>query len=152
MTYGNPNLVVLTADHLDGVRSRRVFAFLFDLIFIGLVSLVAFFVVLMLGFLTFGLSWLLIPVLMPVVAFFYNGLTLSGSKRSTWGMRMMDLEVRMIEGGGRVPFINAALHAVLFYVSWVMTSGLIVLISLLTRDKRCLHDMLAGIIVMRSSH
>ena len=149
MTHTNQRLIVLTQDHLTGVRSRRIFAICLDLVFIGALSLMAFLFLLLLGFLTFGLSWLLIPVLLPIIAFFYNGMTVSGANMATWGMRMMDLEVRMMQGGGRVPFINAALHALLFYVSCSVLSPAIVAVSLFTSDKRCLHDIFSGVIVMR---
>jgi uncharacterized RDD family membrane protein YckC len=61
-------------------------------------------------------------------------------------MRAMDLEVRMTSGAP-VPFLNAAAHAVLFYISW--TFAPILLISLMSPEKRCLHDMLAGLVVTR---
>ena len=68
--------------------------------------------------LTFGLALFFLPPLFPIVAFFYNGLTVSGRNMATPGMRAMDLEMRMHDTGARVPFINAAVQAVLFYVSW----------------------------------
>jgi len=46
-----------------------------------------------------------------------------------------------------VPFLNAAVHAVLFYVSTMFPP--VFLVSLLNANKRCLHDMLAGVIVTR---
>jgi len=49
--------------------------------------------------------------------------------------------------GSRVSFLNAAVHAVLFYVSWMFPP--VFLVSLLSNDKRCLHDILAGVIVTR---
>ena len=68
--------------------------------------------------LTFGLALFFLPPLFPIVAFFYNGLTVSGRKMATPGMRALDLEMRMNDTGARVPFVNAAVQAVLFYVSW----------------------------------
>ena len=53
----------------------------------------------------------LLPPMFPLVAFFYNGLTVSGYRMATPGMRMMDLQMRMYDNGGRVPFINAAVAA-----------------------------------------
>jgi uncharacterized RDD family membrane protein YckC len=53
----------------------------------------------------------------------------------------------MDESGARVPFINAAAHAVLFYLSWFFP--LLFLVSLVDGEKRCLHDMLAGVVVVR---
>jgi uncharacterized RDD family membrane protein YckC len=51
--------------------------------------------------------------------------------------------------GGPVPFLQAAVHAVLFYVSWMFPP--ILLVSFVTRDKRCLHDIFADVIVLRRS-
>jgi uncharacterized RDD family membrane protein YckC len=128
---------------LSGVRSRRIFAVLLDLIIVSLLSCGIW---LGLGFLSLGLLWFVLPPLFPIVAFFYNGLTISGRGRGTPGMRAMDLEVRMTSGAP-VPFLNAAAHAVLFYVSWMFPP--ILLISLFSPEKRCLHDILAGLVVTR---
>jgi uncharacterized RDD family membrane protein YckC len=133
---------------LEGVRTRRVFALLVDLILITLMAIGFFFVLLILGIVTFGLTWLLIPPLFPTVALIYNGLTVSGWRLATPGMQAMDLEMRMMDGT-RVPFVNAAAHAVFFYLSWTILTPLILLVSLFSREKRCLHDMAAGVIVTR---
>ena len=125
---------------LAGVRTRRIFAVCVDLFFVGLI---VFGIVIA----TLGLSLLILPPLFPVVAFFYNGLSVSGPGMGTPGMRLFDLAVRSQDTGGRVPFINAAAHGVLFYVSWLFPP--VLLISLLTPDKRCLHDFFAGVIVTR---
>ena len=126
-----------------GVRTRRICAVVLDLI---IVSLLSGGIWLGLSIVTLGLSWFLLPPLYPIVSFFYNGLTISGRGRGTPGMRAMDLEVRMTSGAP-VPFLNAAAHAVLFYISW--TFAPILLISLFSPEKRCLHDMLAGLVVTR---
>ena len=133
----------LPAAALAGVRTRRMAAIVIDLFIVGLLSLGIW---LGLGFLSLGLLWFVLPPLFPIVAFFYNGLTISGRGRGTPGMRAMDLEVRMTSGAP-VPFLNAAAHAVLFYVSWMFPP--ILLISLFSPEKRCLHDMLAGLVVTR---
>ena len=131
---------------LASVRTRRMIAVLLDLILVALISSVIF---LGLGFLTLGLSWILLPpIILPVVAFFYNGMTVSGRNRATPGMKAMDLEVRLTNSQP-APFINAALHGVLFWLSWYVTGGLVLLTSLITPEKRCLHDILAGLIVVR---
>ena len=135
----------LPREALASVRTRRIFAFLFDLVFVYGLTLVIF---LLLGIATLGLAWLLLPPLLPIVAFFYNGMTVSGRKMGTWGMRIMDLEART-PSGQPVPFINAAVHGVLFWLSWYVTGGLVLLTSLITQDKRCLHDILAGIVIVR---
>ncbi len=138
----------LPAAAYEGVRTRRIMAIVIDLIFITLIFLGVFAILFVLGVITFGLTWFLIPPLYPVVAFLYNGMTISGWRMATPGMRFMDLEMRMTDGSP-VPFINAAAHALLFYVSWVFLTPLVLLVSLFTRGKRCLHDILSGVVVTR---
>ena|SRR5665213_2789062 len=133
---------------LEGVRTRRMFALLLDLILLSVMSVGFFFVLLILGIVTFGLTWFLIPPLFPAIALIYNGLTISGWRMATPGMQAMDLEMRMMDGT-RVPFANAAVHAVFFYLSWTILTPFILLVSLLSREKRCLHDMAAGVIMIR---
>lgn len=137
----------LPAAAYAGVRTRRIFAVAIDLVLITAIFCVLALALLVLGLPTLGLTWLLIPPLYPAVAFFYNGLTVSGWRMATPGMQMMDLEVRLTDGSP-TPFINAAAHAVLFYLSWVFTP-LILAVSLFAPGKRCLHDMLAGVVVTR---
>jgi uncharacterized RDD family membrane protein YckC len=125
------------------VRRRRITALLLDLFFVTLLSMSIWVV---LGLLSFGMLWFILPPLFPFVAFFYNGLTISGWRMATPGMKAMDLEMRLVSGE-RVPFLHAAVHAVLFYLCWTFPP--IFLFSLLASDKRCLHDMLAGVVVLR---
>ena len=132
------------ADAFAGVRTRRIFALVLDLV---LVSILAGLIWLALLILTFGLSLFFLPPLYPFVAFFYNGLTVSGARMATPGMRAMDLEMRTHETGARVPFVNAAVQAVLFYVSWCFPP--IFLVSLVDVEKRCLHDIIAGVVIVR---
>jgi len=128
---------------LEGVRTRRIMAVAFDFVAVSFLSGVVFVGLL---FLSFGMSLFVLPPLFPLVAFFYNGLTISGSAMATPGMRLMDLEVRTM-AGRRAPFLNAAVHAVLFYLTTLLPP--LLLVSFLTSDKRCLHDILADLIVLR---
>ncbi len=129
---------------LSGVRSRRVAAVALDLV---VVSVLSFGLWLALLVATLGLSVFLLPPLFPFVAFFYNGLSVSGRRMATPGMRALGLQMRMDATGARVPFINAAVHAVLFYLSWMFPP--VFLVSLMTEDKRCLHDIFSGVIFVR---
>jgi uncharacterized RDD family membrane protein YckC len=134
----------LRADALSGVRSRRILAVCFDLVLVSLLVALLWIVSIVL---TLGLALFFLPPLYPIVAFFYNGLSVSGPKMATPGMRAMDLEMRMHDTGARVPFVNAAVQAVLFYVSWFFPP--IFLVSLVDAEKRCLHDILAGVVIVR---
>ena len=129
---------------LDGVRRRRVIALAADFVVVSIGATLLWMALLVL---TFGLFLALLPPLFPFVAFFYNGLSVSGRAMATPGMRLAGVELRLDATGDRVPFLNAALHAVLFYFSWMFPPVLV--LSLFTEDKRCLHDMLSGVIVVR---
>jgi len=134
----------LRADALAGVRSRRILAVCFDF---AIVSVLVALLWIVLAILTLGLALFFLPPLFPIVAFFYNGLTVSGAKMGTPGMRAMDLEMRTYDTGARVPFVNAAVQAVLFYLSWCFPP--VFLVSLVDGEKRCLHDILSDVIVVR---
>ena len=135
---------VMRSDALAGVRTRRIIAVCIDLVLVSLLVAVLWIVSIAL---TLGFALFFLPPLYPFVAFFYNGLTVSGPRMATPGMRAMDIEMRMSDDGARVPFVNAAVQAVLFYVSWFFPP--IFLVSLVDAEKRCLHDIIAGVVMVR---
>jgi uncharacterized RDD family membrane protein YckC len=134
----------LRTDALAGVRTRRVLAFCVDVVVVTMLTLAVWFV---LGLLTLGVAWFILPPLFPILAFLYNGFSISGRNMGTVGMRVFDLEVRMAEDGSRVPFINAAAQALLYYVSWFFPPVFIV--TLFDAEKRYLHDILAQVVFVR---
>ncbi len=134
----------LPPEALTGVRTRRIIAICFDAIFIGILAVAAWTV---LGFATLGVAWFFLPPLLPIIAFFYNGMTIGGRGMGTWGMRMMDLEVRTMDGY-RATFLLAALQAVLYWLTLYIFAPLL-LWSLVAEDKRCLHDIFSGLVVVR---
>jgi uncharacterized RDD family membrane protein YckC len=129
---------------LAGVRRRRTFALLIDLVIVGTLSALLWVSLLIL---TLGLSWFILPPLFPLVAFFYNGLMISSAGMGTVGMRAMGIEMRMRDTGGRTPFINAAVQVLLYYLSWGFP--LIFLVTLVDSEKRFLHDILSGVVIVR---
>ena len=134
----------LRSDALSSVRTRRMMAIAIDLV---LITFNAIFAWVLLGVVTLGFTWFFAPPLYPLIAFFYNGLTVSGPRMGTPGMRAMDLEMRMNDTGARVPFINAAAQALFFYLSWFFIP--VFLVSLVDGQKRFLHDILAGVVITR---
>src|ERR1700677_5240344 len=135
----------MRSDALAGVRTRRILAVCIDLFLVSLLVAALWIISIVL---TFGLALFFLPPLYPFVAFFYNGLTVSGPRMATPGMRAMDLEMRMQDTGARVPFINAAVQAVLFYVSWFFPP--ILLVWLIDCEKRCRQYInAAGVCVRR---
>jgi uncharacterized RDD family membrane protein YckC len=133
----------------DGVIRKRILAFIVDAIIILLLTALAALAVLVLGVITLGLGWLLFPIVFPVVGLGYNAITIGGPNSATVGQRMMGLEVRMWFGGKVTPLI-AAFHALLFWVSlYTLVLWLVnVLWAFFDQRKRCLHDILAGVVLI----
>ncbi|HYE50130.1 MAG TPA: RDD family protein [Azospirillaceae bacterium] len=132
---------------LEGVRVKRMVAYVIDLIIIAVLSLPVVLVFALLGLLSLGL---LTPVLAPLLAavpLAYHTLLIGGGRSATVGMRMMGIEVRTHDGG-RPDMVRAFLQTALFYLSVALTSALILLVSLVAERKRTLHDLLAGTVVV----
>lgn len=129
----------------QAVIRKRFFAFIVDAIIIAILWAIAIVVVAVLGVITLGLAWLLFGLVFPVVGLGYNAFTIGGPNSATIGQRMMGLEVRMWYGGKVSPLI-AAFHALLFWISLVFVP--ILLWCFFDARKRCLHDILAGVVVI----
>lgn len=132
----------------EGVRTRRVFAFLVDYAIVLLLLVPAAILVALLGVLTFGLGWMLYPVLGVVVAVPYVALTLGGAGQATLGMRMMGIKL-LREDGGRVDPMLAVVHSVLFWAANAILTPLVLLATLFLNRKKTLHDLLLGTVVVR---
>ncbi|MDJ0512113.1 MAG: RDD family protein [Methyloceanibacter sp.] len=128
------------------VIRKRCVAFLVDAVIIAALTVIAFVFVAVLGVLTLGLGWLLFGMVFPIVALAYNAFTIGGPKSSTIGQRMMGLAVPMWYGGKVTPLI-AAFHALLFWFSLTLFFP-ILLWCFFDSRKRCLHDILAGVLVI----
>ena len=133
----------------DGVRTRRVLAFLLDYLIVGLLLIPFAILVFFLGLLTLGLGWSLFAVLGPAVALIYVWNTLGGPNQATVGMRMMNIRLDRLDGR-RVDGLFAVVHSVLFWAGNVVLTPLVLLVSLFADRKRTLHDLLLGTVVSRS--
>lgn len=135
-----------------GVLSSRLMAYLVDLVVIFILSGIAFVALSVLGLLTFGFAWILIPLAVgPALGIIYSGLTVGGGAHATLGMRMMGL--RVVAAGGYGPgMLHAAVHALLFYLA--TSTGLLLLIDVIIgmgrRDGRMGHDLLVDFTVIRA--
>ncbi|MDW6021364.1 RDD family protein [Mesorhizobium sp. BAC0120] len=133
----------------EGVRTRRVFAFLIDYLIVLLLLIPFGILVFFLGLLTLGLGWMLFSVLFPAVALTYVWNTLGGPKQATTGMQAMSIRLERFEGG-RIDGLFAVVHTVLFWAGNVILTPLILLASLILDRKRTVHDLLLGTVVVRS--
>ena len=71
----------------DGVRTRRILAFIIDYCIVALLTIPFAILVAVLGLLTFGLGWALYSILVPAVAILYIWNTLGGRNQATSGMK-----------------------------------------------------------------
>ena len=133
----------------DGVRTRRVMAFVVDYILVALLMIPFGIAVFLLGLVTFGLGWGLFGALFPLVALVYIWMTLGGPNQATPGMRMFSNRIARLDGRP-VDGLTAVVHSVLFWAANVLLTPLILLVTLFSDRKRALHDLLLGTVIVRS--
>lgn len=131
-----------------GVLTRRVVAYLLDVIFIFLVGGLALWAVLFVNLVTFGLLHVLIPLL-GLVPTLYATVTIAGPHGATWGMRIAGIGYRT-EAGGWPSLGQAFAVSFLFYLTFWMTCGLVLIVALLSPRSRTLHDIMTGLVMVRS--
>src|SRR6476659_1808299 len=135
-----------------GVLTRRVFAFLIDLVVLSVPVILGYLFIAVFGLVTLGLGWALFWLAWPatvVWAVVYYGATLGGPHSATVGMRVMDIELRTWYGSSGY-FVLGAMHAVLFWVSISFLSPLVLLVGLFNGRRRLLHDIILGTVVINS--
>jgi uncharacterized RDD family membrane protein YckC len=136
----------------EGVISRRLFGYLVDLMMIFLLAGLLCVAIAFIGLITLGFGWGLFAVI-PFTGILYSAITLGGAKQATIGMRLMGVRGFDALTGGPIDPLRAAVHALLFYVAattfllWVVD----VLIGLVRTDRRMGHDLLVGLVFVRSS-
>jgi uncharacterized RDD family membrane protein YckC len=131
----------------EGVVTRRVLAWVIDLAIIGVVMSVLFVGFFLFGLVTFGLGMPLISVL-PLVPPLYNFLFLLAPPAATPGQMLFGLTTRCDRTGDRPTALQALLSTIGFYVT--LATGVIWLaVALISERRRTLHDMLAGLVVVR---
>jgi uncharacterized RDD family membrane protein YckC len=135
-------------DPFEEVLQRRIIAYLIDLVPICLLDVLASLILSILSFLSFGLLDFLWRLL-PLIGILYTAALLAAPGSATIGMRLTRLTIRRIDGGAPSP-LQALLFAVLFYVLGVLTGWLILLLPLFTPRHRAAHDLLSGMLVLRS--
>jgi uncharacterized RDD family membrane protein YckC len=136
-----------------GVLTRRVFAFLIDVLVLSIPVILAVVFIAVFGVVTLGLGWALFWLVSPasvIWAVIYYGASLGGPHSATIGMRVMDLELRTWYGAPSY-FVLGAMHAVVFWISVSFLTPLVLLVGLFNRRGRLLHDIVLGTVVINSS-
>src|SRR6266403_4140454 len=136
-----------------GVLTRRVVAFLIDLVVLSIPVILACMFIAVFGVVTLGIGWALFWLVSPasvIWVLIYYGASLGGPHSATLGMRVMDLELRTWYGAPSY-FVLGAMHAVLFWLSVSFLTPLVLLIGLFNGRRRLLHDIILGTVVINSS-
>lgn len=131
----------------DRIITRRVLAWFVDAICVAVALGVLHLFFLVLGYLTFGLGWFLAGGLWVVpIGYVFGFVAIAGA---TPGQALLGLRVvRDADLGPPTP-AQALVYAAAFALT--MWAGMIwLLVAFFTRRARCLHDMAAGVAVLRA--
>ena len=136
-----------------GVLTRRLFAFLIDLVVLSVPVILGYIFIGVFGLITLGLGWALFWLAWPATviwALVYYGSSLGGPYSATLGMRAMDLELRTWYGAPGY-FVLGAAHALLFWASMSFLTPLVLVVGLLNGRGRLLHDIVLGTVIINRS-
>ena len=131
-----------------GVMSRRLVAWLVDVVLIGIIFVGLWLSLTLFGLLTLGLGFGAMSVL-PFVPFCYHVLSLLSPLSATPGQHWLGLVVLDNSSFTRPNALQAVVSTLVFYLT-LATSGLLLLIALITIRHRTLHDLISGLVVVRS--
>jgi uncharacterized RDD family membrane protein YckC len=149
-TGSRQDRAISLAGRTGGVLMPRLVAYVVDLCIVGLIGLIVAMSVSFLGLITFGIGWMLFPIVGICTAMAYAAITIGGVRQATIGMRVSGIRVECSDGSAP-DGITAAAHCLLFYVA-TFTVGLFLLtlvIGVLRRDGRMGHDLLTGLVLVR---
>ena len=134
---------------LHGLITKRVLAFVLDVLLMGLVLGIVYFVLIIAGLMSLGLFWLFIPLASPAVLIAYPTLYLCRPAYATPGMRVMGIAL-IRQNGAQPPDLTVALvRTILFGVITGGTFGLALIYALFDPYRRCLHDVFSQTLVVK---
>ena len=121
----------------SGVLSKRAIAWIVDLLLITGMTLLA-------GLATLTVGLFLWPLFFLAIGFLYRVTTLA-NRSATWGMRLMGIELRDVDGE-RFDGPTAALHVLGYYVSmaFVLPTLASIAAMLMTDRRQGLTDLVLG--------
>ncbi len=134
----------------ESILTRRVVAFVIDVLVLSIVLSIAAVVALLAGVLTLGLGLIAAPIIILLSIVFYYGATLGSYRRATLGMQAMDLVLTPARG---MPLDGwrAFAHPLIFWLtSWVLPPFSL-LLALFTPRRQLLHDLILGVLMVRYS-
>ncbi len=134
----------------DGVLTRRAAAFVVDGAIIVAIAVGVMLAGVVAGFLTLGVGWVIMPIVVPFAILAYYAGTLGSHARSTVGMRAFDLVLTPARGrplNGWMILIHPILFWLTVWISWPFS----LLFALFTPRRQMLHDLVVGTLMLRRS-
>jgi uncharacterized RDD family membrane protein YckC len=145
MSYAQP---YVDDDFLvDGTLFRRCLGWLVDVVLIGLLVLMLWWILFWFGVFTLGLGFGAMAIL-PFVPFCYHLFSLLGASSATPGQQIFGLTVRRNFDLGPPTGLQALISVGVFYLT-LATSGVLLVVALFTPRHRTLHDLFSGLVVVR---
>lgn len=133
---------------VKGVVKRRCFAWIIDGILVGSLVALAWHLCLVFGILTLGLGFPLFGAL-PAIPLLYTWVFTASSMGATPGMALMGLVLARNDDLGQPSALATLGWTIAYYVT--MAAGVIWLfVALITTRKRTIHDLLSGLVVVRT--
>lgn len=132
----------------DGIVWRRSVACILDMIILCCLFALVVLATCVVAVATLGLISIGALLALPVLGALYDTICIGGRNAATPGMRALGLTVRTWVGP-RPDLLQAFLMSVLFWTTVPATSLLVLLFVFFDARSRCLHDLLAGTIVLR---
>lgn len=133
---------VTQSEFYDGVAIKRFLAWIVDVFVVVLMTAV-------IATLPFFVGWFFFPLLFLLINFIYRLASIS-SRSATWGMRLMNIELRN-KDGAHLDTSEALLHTAGYMVasSFFLPQVISVVLMLVSERGQGLHDMLCGTTAIR---
>lgn len=133
----------------EGLLTRRVMAYLFDIVIISVITIAFMLATFVVGILTLGLAWLTLPIVAPLAVLIYYVATLGSPTRATIGMRMFDIVLTPTSGPPMEGW-KALIHPFVFWLTiWIFWP--LLLVGLFTQRRQLVHDLITKTLMVRRS-
>ena len=134
----------------DGVLLRRSIAFVIDTLILGFMTVMMLLIAGIAGFLTFGLAWVALPIVVPLAILGYYAATLGSSMRATVGMSLMDI-VLVPARGYPLDGWKILIHPIVFWITVWVAWPISLFVALITPRQQMVQDLVTGTLMLRRS-
>lgn len=134
----------------EGILTRRVIAYVLDVIIMMVVVGAILVVGLVMGLFSGGALLLVLPFAIPLAIVAYYAITLGSPKRATVGMNMMDIVLTPTRAAPLDGW-KAFMHPLIFWLTCWILPPFNYFVALFTPRRQMIHDFLTGTLMVRRS-